>query len=77
MVVRIELTPAAKERVVGVADRFGMTQIAALSRLVEWFAGQPEAVQRAVLGGDMGDGGSAVSRLILEQMAGSGAPRTE
>ena len=35
MVVRVELTPTAKEQTVSVADQFGMTQIATLSRLID------------------------------------------
>lgn len=69
--VRIELTPAAKGQVVAVSDRFGMTQIATLSRLIEWFAGQSEAVQNAVLWEDVEDRSPSVARMILEQMARS------
>ena len=48
--VRVELDPTAKERVEQVCHRKGMTQIAIVSRLVDWFVRQPEVVQRAILG---------------------------
>lgn len=66
VVVRLELTPESKEQVVAVSDRLGMTQIATLSRLVEWFAGQSPEVQALV------NGGGDASRPVLERMAGGG-----
>lgn len=70
VVVRVELTPTAKRQSASVADRLGMTQIATLSRLVEWFAGQSEEVQAAVLG-HSGTAGAErdVARKIWEQKA--------
>jgi hypothetical protein len=47
--MRIELTPSAKESLQKFADQAGMTQFAITSRLVEWFALQPETIQSAVL----------------------------
>lgn len=40
IIVRIELTPNAKARLNECTDKAGMTQVAMLSRLVEWFANQ-------------------------------------
>jgi hypothetical protein len=70
IIVRIELTPEAKKRSAAAADSFGMTQIATTSRLVEWFARQPEAVQAAVLGQYPPEIEADVARLILGRMAG-------
>jgi hypothetical protein len=69
IIVRIELTPDAKRRLMEVSKRFGMTQIAATSRLVEWFAGQSELVQAAILGQYPSEIESDVARLILQKMA--------
>lgn len=69
IIVRIELTPDAKRRLLEVSKRFGMTQIAATSRLVEWFAGQSELVQAAILGQYPSEIESDVARLILQKMA--------
>jgi hypothetical protein len=38
IIVRIELTPSAKDALNSLTDKAGMTQVALLSRLVEWFA---------------------------------------
>ena len=50
IIVRIELTPNAKSRLNDLTDKAGMTQVAMLSRLVEWFANQSDMIQAAVLG---------------------------
>lgn len=76
MIVRIELLPDGKDRVKTVAGWFGMTQIAALSRLVEWFAGQSDEVQRAVLAGPTNQAKSDdLARTILTRMAASDRPQ--
>ena len=49
VVMRIELFPAAKDLLSSMCDRLGMTQVAAASRLLEWFAEQTDAVQVVVL----------------------------
>jgi hypothetical protein len=67
--MRIELTGPAKQKLSALSDKHGMTQVAMMSRVVEWFAGQNELVQAAVLGrypGEIGD----VARLILKRLAG-------
>jgi hypothetical protein len=46
-----------------------MTQIAALSRLIEWFAGQSEEVQAAVLGLHVPADGNDAAQTILMRMA--------
>jgi hypothetical protein len=74
IIVRIELTPDAKRRLMDVSKRFGMTQISATSRLVEWFSGQSELVQAAVLGQYPAEIESDVARLILQKMASGTAP---
>ena len=73
IIVRIELTPDAKRRLMDISKRFGMTQISATSRLVEWFAGQSELVQAAILGQYPSEIESDVARLILQRMAGAAA----
>lgn len=41
-----------------------------MSRLVEWFAGQPELIQAAVMGRYPGEIEADVAKLILKKMAG-------
>ena len=69
IIVRIELTPDAKRRLMEISKRFGMTQISATSRLVEWFAGQSELVQAAVLGQYPAEIEGDVAKLILQKIA--------
>jgi hypothetical protein len=68
VIMRIELTPAAKLEVGDFCDRVGMTQVAAMSRLVEWFAGQPNEIQAIVQGLYPGSIKPDVAKLILERM---------
>lgn len=47
---RIQLTTDAKKQIELLTERFGITQIALTSNLVEWFAEQPDLVRTAILG---------------------------
>ena len=49
-IIRIELTQSAKGKLNEISDHNGMTQVSVMSRMVEWFASQPEIIQAAVLG---------------------------
>jgi len=69
-IMRIELTGPAKKELSTLSDRHGMTQVAMMSRLVEWFAGQNELVQAAVLGRYPADIEPDVAKLILKRMTG-------
>jgi len=50
VVFRIQLTAEAKKRLLDISDQLGITQIAITSRIVEWFANQPDLIQAAILG---------------------------
>jgi DNA-binding TFAR19-related protein (PDSD5 family) len=67
-IMRIELTPAAKKRLSEMSSDKGMTQVSVASRLVQWFAMQPEAIQAAVLGQYPAEYESEIIRMILEDM---------
>ena len=69
IILRIELTPAAKKRLNAFCDKAGMTQVAILSRMVEWFADQPEAVQRLIVGHIPKEIQQDVAKLMLKNMA--------
>jgi hypothetical protein len=45
-----------------------MTQVAVLSRIVQWFAQQPETIQAAILGRYPTEIQPDVARLLLERM---------
>ena len=69
-IMRIELTAVAKQKLCTLSDRHGMTQVAMMSRLVEWFAGQSELIQAAALGRYPAEIESDIAKLILKRMAG-------
>lgn len=69
IIMRIELTPSAKESLQNFADHAGMTQFAITSRLVEWFAMQPETIQSAVLRRYPSEIEVDVAKLLLRRIA--------
>ena len=68
--MRVEVTESAKQKLATVSDAHGMTQIAALSRVMEWFADQSALVQTMILGKHPKDIESEVAKFILDQIAG-------
>jgi len=68
IIVRFELKPSAKKALETVTEKKGMTQTALFSRLVEWFAKQPDAVQAAALSNDHSETEAATSKLIVQQL---------
>ncbi|HVV71832.1 MAG TPA: hypothetical protein VHI52_10090 [Verrucomicrobiae bacterium] len=65
VVMRIELTPAAKAAFSEIAAKLGMTQVAISSRVVEWLVNQPVAVQLAILQ-PSSFGGENTQRELIE-----------
>jgi hypothetical protein len=50
VIVRLELEPGSKKGLDDFCDRTGMTKVAALSRLIDWFCSQPDNVQAIIQG---------------------------
>lgn len=48
-VMRIQLDTRSKDRLAEICQKRGMTQIAALTRIVDWFSRQDEVIQTSVL----------------------------
>jgi len=69
VIMRIELYPEAKKGLADLCDRLGMTQIAATSRVIEWFTTQSDVVQAAILGLYPHDIRAEVAEIILKRMA--------
>jgi hypothetical protein len=69
IIVRIELTAPAKNSLEKLTDKHGMTQVAMLSRLVEWLANQTPAVQASVLAQFSAETQAETAKLIVKQMA--------
>lgn len=68
-ILRIELTASAKEKLSTLSKSRGMTQVAVLSRLVEWFASAPESIQGGILGHYPESLKGEILRLIVEEMS--------
>lgn len=75
VIMRIELTPTAKNLLADLCQRNGMTQVAVMSRITEWFSSQTELIQAAVLGQYPSVIESDVAKLILKKMAGGKSKR--
>lgn len=69
IILRIELSPSAKKKLNITSDQLGMTQVAMLSRLVEWFSHQDRAVKAGIMQCYPGEIESEVAKIILQQMA--------
>jgi hypothetical protein len=69
IILRIELTASAKEHLNRVSDGLGMTQVAMLSRIIEWFSEQPELIQRIIVGHLPAQIEQQVARVMLRRMA--------
>ena len=76
IILRIELTPKAKEHLEQLSDRQGMTQVAMLSRVIEWYAHQSEVIQRTIVGHLPAEIQQDVARLVLRQMTKPAKRRT-
>lgn len=68
-VIRLQLIVAAKRKLDDECEQRGMTQIAALSRLVEWFVEQDEVVKATILGQLSAAVAAPAARQILERIA--------
>ena len=69
VIMRIELYPEAKQGLTELCDRLGMTQVAATSRVIEWFTTQSDVVQAAILGLYPRDIRAELAEMILKKMA--------
>jgi hypothetical protein len=67
--IRLQLNGEAKHALDNLCDRRGMTQIAALSRLVRWLVGQDEIVQAWVLSLMSQEHLGAMSEIVLKRLA--------
>lgn len=68
-VIRLQLDIAAKKALDDLCDKRGMTQIAALSRIVTWFSKQDEVIQASVLGHLSEKSLQPVAERVLQKIA--------
>jgi hypothetical protein len=68
-IMRIQLDTVAKDRLDAICKRRGMTQIAMMSRLVNWFSAQDDYIQTAVLH-TLSDGSMAtLAKSLLKKIS--------
>jgi predicted transcriptional regulator len=68
-IMRIQLDVQAKQKLDKLCERRGMTQIAVMSRVVNWFVGQDETIQAIVLGSLSEQSMGSLARMVLKKMA--------
>jgi len=68
-IMRIQLDMAAKDRLESLCERRGMTQIAVMSRLVNWFSLQDDYIQTAVLHTLSEESMSALAKSLLKKLS--------
>ncbi|HEY1921770.1 MAG TPA: hypothetical protein VGG44_03310 [Tepidisphaeraceae bacterium] len=69
VVVRLELEPRSKKGLDEFCDRTGMTKVAALSRLIDWFCDQPDNVQVIIQGLIPSFIAPDVAELVLKRLS--------
>jgi hypothetical protein len=71
-IMRIQLETGAKTALERVSSRRGMTQIAMMTRLVQWFVRQDEVIQTAVMNSLSDEAIASLSRTLLKRYADRG-----
>ena len=66
---RVQLDTDARQSLVALCERTGMTQIAVMSRVLTWFGQQNEVIQARVLGGLTDETVAELARQLLKKMA--------
>jgi hypothetical protein len=72
-IMRIQLDTAAKDRLEIICKRRGMTQIALMSRLVNWFSYQDDYMQTAVLATLSDESMAALAKSLFKKIMSSKA----
>lgn len=67
-IMRIELTGPAKKDLAPLSDRHGMTQVSMVSRLVEFFSGQNELLQSAMIGRYSEEIEGEIAKMLLRKL---------
>lgn len=68
-VLRIKLEEGAIERIEHICERRGMTQIAVMSRIVNWLSTQDDFIQTSVLGALSDESVSALAISLLMKLS--------
>jgi len=68
-IVRLQLDMGAKKKLDDLCDKRGMTQITVMSRLVDWFMGQEDVIQTAILSRLAPEALSPLAKKMLEKLS--------
>ncbi len=68
IIVRIEVTPKAKQALESLMEKHGMTQVALCSRLLEWLGEQPSVVRSSIVSELGAKANPDTAKLILQNM---------
>jgi hypothetical protein len=68
-IMRVQLDDVAKDRLDDICKRRGMTQIALMSRLVNWFSQQDDYIQTAVLQSLSEGTMSSLAKTLLKRLS--------
>lgn len=68
VILRAELSPAAKTGLEKVCAQRGMTQVSVMSRLVLWFSRQDPSIQKAVLGDGDVDAAEVLRKDLIRRL---------
>jgi hypothetical protein len=73
-IMRIQLDTTAKDRLETICKRRGMTQIAMMTRLVNWFSAQDDYIQTAVLQSLSDASMATLAKTLLKQLSSERRP---
>jgi hypothetical protein len=74
-IMRVQLDAAAKDELDRLCSKRGMTQIAAMSRLVGWFVRQDEVIQTAVMSTLSEPAMAQLAKQILKRLSSRGGSK--
>ena len=69
IIMRIEVETESKDQLDAFCERTGMTKVAAASRLIDWFAKQPDIIQAVVQGLFPASIEADVAAIVLKRLA--------
>lgn len=67
-IMSIQIDAEAKQNLVSVCARRGMSQIGVMSRLVNWFVGQEALIQNWVLSGESPEALNPMAQKLLKEI---------
>jgi Replication regulatory protein RepB len=76
-IIRVQLDTSAKDRLDTICKRRGMTQVAMVSRLVNWFSQQDDYIQTAVLQTLSEGSMAAVAKSVLKKISSGKSPEKD